>query len=1433
MEPFTAHRVFRRPSCRRDFQIAIICALTLEYDAACLLVDEFWDQDDAEYGRVSGDTNIYRNGRIGTHDVVLMVLPSMGKALVAGSAASLRTSYPSLKLVFLVGICGGVPCSESQHAFLGDVVIGEAIIQYDFGRQYPGEFLPKEAVEGNLGSPNKDIRSLMAYCRSRHGREDLRTNAAICLKAIQDAASKKYYQTDYRYPGLAEDRLYRATYRHKHRESACDKCSAGIDRVCNEAARASCVELGCEKGELVQRKRLDGTTDAQKRDDPGPDILIGRLASGDTVMKSGEHRDQIAKQHDIIAFEMEGAGAWDEVPCVVVKGICDYADSHKSKEWQPYAAATASAVVKAILMRYALTENPEQLQAVTYNKEQQGQSQSDGAEAPDFHNSSLSRTVHMNIGQTLHDAMLDFQDILTPAERRGLRTMEAIPEHDAVLVFTAQLDFRNRNRRGPSIASRLYSMLQSVRDFAEVAENSTINTTWQPGTAARVWGIVKLTMLTAFDSAICYGVLSKVLMSIGKSCPEVADYRIWYSTSTRLQKVLCNFYASLVRCCKHVIETVRRPWQKKFLNALWETFELEFQPDIEDIRRQSSDVKEELLLAKALASYQDQRLNKKQSSAGTWTMGNLFSTARKGRAKTNSTQLQRSERQAGERRQKLMDSLSTHDYLTPLKQSRRKRYSGTAQWLSQTRQFSRWIDGVDSPLLWCSGKSKFLLRQDFWAYINRLQVGSGKTILTASVVDEILTERYEFGSLVAFFFIKFDDRQSTRAETIVKSLLRQVLKQTGLTNEVEDLLEKAQATLAELEKLMDIFQLTLSSLKRLYIIIDGLDECEKPDRRELLETLSSLAALGSKTRIFLAGRDSITTEIKKGFPSHYHVSMGNSLAQPDIARYIEGAVQDKLESEELTVRDPNLVEEIKLALNKGAEGMFLWVAFQLFELCSKHCDDDIRQAIGNLPQDLTETFDRALERIVSQGNAKVARQAFLWIAAAKQPLSLDELGEAMFIEIGQQFSQPEKFSNDIYRISSWCENLAHVDEERQIVQFPHETVRQFFVQGRSESRFSDFQIDLLEADHYIGKICVTYLNFSNFKTTLARRSQPLLPFSPRAIAQTAVGHGWKAATSLAVMNRMSSQSRKDPETTGIDITESLASFQRDDAQTAKEKLQGSFPFLRYASVNWMLHTTRFRKNKSVTYPLWEKIVTQGHDLAQFPWGSEPFRADSDTISAWSYEARHCAMIQLLNSRGGLSDSTKTTMLMDSAGRGDVEMLDVLLDGQLPVARLRGVCQVAVRSGLFHIVERLVAAGANANDALNEAAKVGNVEIVQELLHAGFDTSSALEAAARNGHLEIVDKFLTAGVTPHSALCEAALNGHRHVVERILVAEEELRSGLGGEGRNEECDIDTLLASGSCLRQALEAAWKRGHLEIVDMLQAAEVDVEVQMQTLLG
>lgn len=335
----------RPPVDRKSFRVAIVCALSREADAISLLFDDIWEHD--LYGRADGDTNHYINGRIGDHNVVLAVLPGMGTNSAAAATASLRSSYLGLRLAIIVGICGGVPHISRYGAFLGDVVVSKSIIQYDYGRQYPGHFEVKNTVEDSLARPNLDIQGLLKVFEMRLMRDLLHAEASNHLQRAQDVARERGWEIDYQYPGANKDRLYAPSYVHKHRTS-CDLCVSDVDSFCDRASKVSCVETECDPASLVARERpvRDGKFT--------PKIYIGRIGSGNTVMKSGEERDRIAARHDLIAFEMEGAGAWDVIPCIVVKGICDYADSHKNKDWQDFAAATAASVARAILGRYTV-----------------------------------------------------------------------------------------------------------------------------------------------------------------------------------------------------------------------------------------------------------------------------------------------------------------------------------------------------------------------------------------------------------------------------------------------------------------------------------------------------------------------------------------------------------------------------------------------------------------------------------------------------------------------------------------------------------------------------------------------------------------------------------------------------------------------------------------------------------------------------------------------------------------------------------------------------------------------------------------------------------------------------------------------------------------------------------------------------------------------
>ncbi|KAL4973027.1 hypothetical protein BDW66DRAFT_112659 [Aspergillus desertorum] len=333
------------PPLWADFTVALFCALPLEVDAVSVLFDGFF-QDSTLYRNAPGDSNTYTLGRMGRHHVVLVHLPCMGKSAASQAASSLRSTYPNIKLALVVGICGGVPFTKGHaEIILGDIVVSDGIIQHDFGKRVPEAFLRKTSVTDELGRPNVAIRGFLSKIKTTMARKRIDSNVERYLRVINQTLGNDTA----RYPGVEQDELFQSTYPHKHHDPvACISCAYSIkSTVCDQAFDLSCHQLKCCKDKLVQRRRLQ--TALTQGHTPSPTIHLGLIASGDTVMKSGQDRDLIAMQDNVIAFEMEGVGVWDSLPCLVVKGVCDYSDSHKNKIWQPYAAATSAACMKALL----------------------------------------------------------------------------------------------------------------------------------------------------------------------------------------------------------------------------------------------------------------------------------------------------------------------------------------------------------------------------------------------------------------------------------------------------------------------------------------------------------------------------------------------------------------------------------------------------------------------------------------------------------------------------------------------------------------------------------------------------------------------------------------------------------------------------------------------------------------------------------------------------------------------------------------------------------------------------------------------------------------------------------------------------------------------------------------------------------------------------
>ncbi|KAF2116961.1 nucleoside phosphorylase domain-containing protein [Lophiotrema nucula] len=330
---------------RDEFRVAVICAVGPEGRAVEKHFTKSWTVE--EIGKDADDDNAYSLGCIGNTLVVLVWMGEYGKTAAATAAKDLRYSFKHIRYAFVVGICGGVPTvHEGKEILLGDVIISTGLQEYDRGKQYQDAYCPA----GETTKTQKHMRAfLVKMGSSDDSKEELQTACADHLQRLLD--KNDAYAAEARYPGWQEDLLYQPTYVHKHRDATeCHFCANSTEQ-CSEARDKACPELQCGKSpeHFVLRRRL------QDQSTPTcPSIHFGSVGSGDTVMKSGKHRDEIAAKGKVIAFEMEGAAVCSAfkstlVSTEVIKGVCDYADSHKSKKWQKHAAATAAACTRAFL----------------------------------------------------------------------------------------------------------------------------------------------------------------------------------------------------------------------------------------------------------------------------------------------------------------------------------------------------------------------------------------------------------------------------------------------------------------------------------------------------------------------------------------------------------------------------------------------------------------------------------------------------------------------------------------------------------------------------------------------------------------------------------------------------------------------------------------------------------------------------------------------------------------------------------------------------------------------------------------------------------------------------------------------------------------------------------------------------------------------------
>ncbi|EXV01255.1 phosphorylase [Metarhizium robertsii] len=288
------------------YRIGIICALPKELKAVRTLLDSHHQ----DLPRRHKDMNTYVLGCLGGQNIVAACLPyeDYGTNAASKVASDMGKSFTNLKWYFVVGIGGGIP-SEKHNIRLGDVVVGTSVIQHDMGKamQKDTKFLSTGIVKPTA----TELRTVISLVESE--RDGCQVFMETCIEFMSRRSDA------YKKPEQDHDKLFEPHAIHEDGQETCRNC----------------------KGSYFSRATQES----------GPRIHYGRIASGNQVIRDAVMRDRIRAQTGALCFEMEGAGVMTTEHCLIVRGICDYADSHKNDEWHDYAAATAAAYTKYFLLR--------------------------------------------------------------------------------------------------------------------------------------------------------------------------------------------------------------------------------------------------------------------------------------------------------------------------------------------------------------------------------------------------------------------------------------------------------------------------------------------------------------------------------------------------------------------------------------------------------------------------------------------------------------------------------------------------------------------------------------------------------------------------------------------------------------------------------------------------------------------------------------------------------------------------------------------------------------------------------------------------------------------------------------------------------------------------------------------------------------------------
>jgi nucleoside phosphorylase len=313
-----------------DYTIGWICMSPKEHSAAFYMLDNVHENLPSS----SDDRNAYILGSIGKHNIVIAGTHNWHITGYISSVVAIRMmmTFPNIKASLMVGIGGGVP----PDVRLGDIVVGcprngdPGFIKWNISKEEWGGEIKRTS---QLNDPPAALLTALTTLETNPTR-----SRAKIADYLEDLKHKGFVPKGYIKSDTLVDVLYKSNYTHDVKSHSTNDDDNPWGKDIEEGVVNPC-QL-CDPRMIIERPPREN-----------PMIHYGLIASGNQVIKDATLRNKLKRDLDgnVLCIETEAAGLMESYPCIVIRGICDYADSHKNEVWQEYAAATAAAYAKALL----------------------------------------------------------------------------------------------------------------------------------------------------------------------------------------------------------------------------------------------------------------------------------------------------------------------------------------------------------------------------------------------------------------------------------------------------------------------------------------------------------------------------------------------------------------------------------------------------------------------------------------------------------------------------------------------------------------------------------------------------------------------------------------------------------------------------------------------------------------------------------------------------------------------------------------------------------------------------------------------------------------------------------------------------------------------------------------------------------------------------